>query len=366
MMYHHDDRAYDVAASAAATEMRRKLHARIDSAKGPGQEAIRRIFGEAPSDRVCADKAIEVRPNAEAGLEVVYAGQIVEGLHDHALGQVAEHTRVPRAYLRDLAGRGDWARELAGDTLTRILRHSDERHLVRSVAGQTRGFLSTRYRRLDPGALLESFMGACDDVGALAYEAVCTDTKWMVRATLPEVVEPVPNEVLALGIVIHESPYGNGATEVSPWIERMFCTNLAVRETSLRKVHIGGRLQGGVSWGDDTMQADTELLGLQVRDLVRAELGAPAREKLCAAVRDAHERKVDPRAFEEALKKSLAKEEVAGVMETFRSADTQNLPAGDTRWRASNAISWFAHSVTDPERKYELNKLAGSVIGKAG
>jgi len=364
-MYHHDERSYATAASETATMMRDKLHARIEEGAAPSAAAIDRVFAELPEDKIIRDAGTTFRAATDGSLEIIYGGDVVESLHSNALGQIAEQAGVPRNYLIDLATRGAWGQELAAESLTKIFAHSPDRHLARSVRKQTRGFLSTKYRRLDPRPLLEAFIASCAEVGARPYQAVCTDTKWMVRAVLPEVVEPIKDEVLFLGVVIHESAYGRGATEVSPFVERAWCTNLAVTETQLRRVHIGAALADGVSWSDETVQADSKLTSLQVRDLVRGELGASTIKRLCDTVVAANEKKVDPRRFEEFLKKNLSKEEAAGVIESYRGADIEQLPPGNTTWRASNAISWFAHSVTDPERKFELAKLAGAVMNKA-
>jgi hypothetical protein len=364
--YHHDDRSYADALSETAQHMHDKLHARIEQGRDLSQKAIERIFAEVPQDKIVRDAATAFRPNAEnTGIDAVYAGEVVESLHVNALSQMAEHAGVPRNYLTDLGGRGAWGQQLAADNLSRIFAHSQDRHLVRSIGSQTRGFLSTKYRRLDPRMLLEAFMASCSKAGALPYEAVATDTKWMVRAVLPMVVEPIKDEVLFLGVTIAESAYGRGATEVSPWVERAWCTNLAVTETQLRRVHIGNALGEGISWSDETIQADSKLTSLQISDLVGGELGESTAKRLCETVVAAHERKIDARRFEDFLKKNLSKEEVTGVMDSYRSADVEMLPAGNTVWRASNALSWFAHSVTEPERRFEINKLAGAVMNKA-
>ena len=60
------------------------------------------------------------------------------------------------------------------------------------------------------------------------------------------------------------------------------------------------------------------------------------------------------------------KGEAEDVEKAFGSPDTFNMPAGNTVWRLSNAISWVAGQAKDPERKLDLQKLAGSVLPAAG
>lgn len=372
LMFHHDSRDYQTAASDAARLMRDKLARRIEQGRPKAQAAIERVFREVPKDGLVEGREMEFGPRSDGkALEVCYRGEVVTAVHRHALGQMTEPHRGLRPYVSALMEPGDPdLADLAALNLNALFSRDTEKHLVRVVDGgegarETRGFLSTKYRRLHPGALLEAFQAGASSVGAVPYEAVCTDTKFMVKAVCAELVEPLPDEVLALGVVLHESPFGNGATEVSPFVERMWCTNTAVRTQELRKVHLGARLTEGVVWSDETVVADTKALGLAIRDLVRAQMGPEFRAKLCDGVRKAAAAEIKPTELDAWLKRHLTKEEVKGVCEAFLAPDVQNMPAGQNLWRASNAISWFAHSVADEERKFELGKLAGQILDRA-
>jgi len=46
-----------------------------------------------------------------------------------------------------------------------------------------------------------------------------------------------------------------------------------------------------------------------------------------------------------------------------RVPDVELLPAGNTSWRLSNAVSWLAGQVEDGERRLELEKVAGQLVG---
>jgi hypothetical protein len=62
------------------------------------------------------------------------------------------------------------------------------------------------------------------------------------------------------------------------------------------------------------------------------------------------------------LEANLLKEEAEEVTESFASAEIELLPAGQTAWRMSNAISLLANKTADEGRKLELMKVAGLVI----
>jgi DNA helicase TIP49 (TBP-interacting protein) len=67
------------------------------------------------------------------------------------------------------------------------------------------------------------------------------------------------------------------------------------------------------------------------------------------------------KAMAELRKKSkLTKEEEEKAKSLYRSAETELLPRGDTRWRLANALSLLAQGAT-PDRSLELEEVAGEV-----
>jgi len=58
----------------------------------------------------------------------------------------------------------------------------------------------------------------------------------------------------------------------------------------------------------------------------------------------------------------LSKERTKEVTEAFNSPDIIMLPAGQTRYRLSQAISLIANQIDDAEEKLDLQKLAGDVV----
>ena len=83
------------------------------------------------------------------------------------------------------------------------------------------------------------------------------------------------------------------------------------------------------------------------------------------AIRHANEQEVAPSLAKETFRKLLQKGESEAAAQAFDSTDTYNLPAGNTKWRLSNAISWIAGQTKDTERKLDLMKIAGEVLPKA-
>lgn len=370
-MFHHDERDYNFAVSQAAKAMKDKLHSQIQEAKKKSLLALERVQNELPTDRVVRAKSIEFANSGDKfQMEIRAAdGQIIENaVHPWALGQIAEYARIPKTYLMQLQAlqqKDDcWGANLAAKNLNELFHHlpNEERRLLRTVDTETRGFLSTKYKRRHPGQLLDGFLAACKKNDLIPYTATATDTKHMVRAVLDGIIEPVPNECLGVGVVYSESPYGNGSTSVSIFIERMWCTNQAVMSTDLRSAHLGGRLSEDFEWSEETYLADTKATMYQIQDMLEAYVSKRALDKMSATVKLAHDTKVESKQFEAFIKKNLSKDDAEAVADIYRGADVEMLPAGNTVWRASNAMSFFAGSVKDEEKKFELQKLAGMLL----
>jgi hypothetical protein len=371
-MYHHDERDYGFAVTEAAKTMRGRLHNQIVEARETAQNALVRIQEEIPTDSIARAKVLEFESKDDdtfvMGVKTTDGKALDFALHPWALGQVAEYARIPKNYLASLQGlrAGDdrWGSRLAAHNLNEIFRNlpAEERRLVRSVDDEARGFLSTKYKRRHPGQMLDGFLHACKKNSLLPHSVTVTDTKHMVRAVLDGIVEPVPNECLGVGVVYAESPYGNGATSVSIFVQRMWCTNLAVMSTDLRSAHVGGRLSDDFEWSEETYLADTRATTLQIQDMLESYVSPKAINRLSQTVRLAHETKIEPKQFEAFIKKNLSKDDAEAVADAYRGADVEMLPAGNSVWRASNALSFFAHSVKDEEKKYDLQKLAGQLL----
>jgi hypothetical protein len=97
-------------------------------------------------------------------------------------------------------------------------------------------------------------------------------------------------------------------------------------------------------------------------DVVQSSLGERAINEQLAMVRAAHSSEVNWSAAWRRVSKELTKAEQTAIKSSFDGPDVVNLPAGRTPWRLSNALSWFANNIGDPERKLDLQRLAGSVI----
>jgi hypothetical protein len=365
-MMHHDSRDYAVAVSESKTHFQQKLEQMVHSAKPRVNAVIEQVQNDQPEDMIVAGRKLRFNPTTDGiSIELPENEKVLAPLsiHEHAFYQVAERTGFKHAapFLRDLKTSG--YNEQVADILTaRYAKGNGDRYLLRAVRGEVRGFLSDSYRRLDSRPLLEAFVGAIARYGAKPLDGFALQTKMSVRAVLPRVFEPIPGEIMAFGAQLSDSDFGDGALSVSGFVMRMICTNLATTEDMLRQIHLGKRLTDNVTFSQKTLQLDTEAMASAIDDVAQHVLGTKAINNYLNLVKKANDEKIEPDQITKWAKAQLTKGETVKAVEKFSSPDIELLPAGQTKWRWSNALSWLANETEDEHRRLELQEFAGSIL----
>lgn len=348
-----------------------KLQALISQGQAGAANVIEHVMSHQPQDRIVKGGAAKFVPSYQDGklIHVQTPDGVTHHIHRYALGQMAQVIDMPVKFLDTLQEEPkEWGRELLAHNFNTIYheRFGTKRFLARSVNAEVRGFLSDKYRRLDSRPIVEAFAQAVQEKGALPYSGVVTDTKIALRAVMPKVYEPIPGEVVAYGLSLENSDYGNGPLSVRAYLLRIWCDNLAVTEETMRQIHLGARLDENMIYSEKTYRLDTQTMVSALRDVTRLQLDAGSLDKRMTQVQAAGSQEVTAASARERLKRVLTKGEAEKAAEAFESPDVQNLPEGNTTWRLSNAISWIANAKdVAPERKLELGRIAGEVLAKA-
>lgn len=348
-----------------------KLEELIAQGRSKAGEVIDHVMNNQPTDRLQPGATLSFDPEDNRGVQIAYTDQLGishrQRLHRHAVQQMAQTTDLPIKFIDGLQNTPErWAKELLAHNLSTMFanRFAKNRYLLRSVLGEVRGFLSDRYRRLDSRPIIEAFATEVQRKGAMPYNGYVTDTKVAIQAIMPEVYEPVPGEMVAYGLSLENSDFGNGALSIRAYLLRIWCSNLAITQEEMRQVHLGRRLDDSMIYSQRTYELDAETTVSALRDVIGTHLNAEALHSRMESIKQANSIAVDPVGAKESLKKLLLKSETNQVIEAYNSPDTYNLPAGNTTWRLSNAISWVAGKTEDTERKLELMKIAGDVLPK--
>jgi hypothetical protein len=348
---------------------RAKMQAYIDASKGRAVGTLEKIRDVVPTDRVVPAREMDFRFGGDGTrLEYLAPGWGTEGgLHRNALTQLAGRLNIPLAYVDHLQTQGaEWSRDLLARTLREHTKHNtDDRYLIRSVQGEARAVLSDKFRRRDcrPGAL--ALLEAAQQRGVIVSDGAFTDTRSVMRFIKPEVIEVFPGEWMVFGASWGNSDYGRGASDLRLFFWRCWCWNGAEGESVVRQIHIGRRLQDDVDYAADTIAADATASALALRDAFAGAFSDGKITRMIEGIRSANETKIDGKARAEGLKKVLTKGEVAQVVDAFNGADVENMPAGNTLWRWSNAISWVGGQLDDADRAIDFARLAGDVMKPA-
>lgn len=352
-----------------ALDARGRLNELVEQGRKRASPVVDRIMARVPDDALV--RADRMSFEAPGDYVTATVGEVTWRLHRNALDQLSGRVGLPAGYVRylldcdDPNGDDAWRRELLETVLIEHARHSGSRFLIRSSEGEARAVLSDKYRRLDSRPLLDAFVGACMEVGAVPFEGMSSDLSASVRVVLPEVFEPVPGEALVLGLSWSNSDYGTRAYSLSTFVLRLVCLNGMVGSNRLKQVHLGGRLPEHLEFSEKTYELDTSTMVSATRDVVTASLGRTAVEEQLATVRAAHSAEVDWSSAWRRLSRELNKQEQKSVKDAFDGPDVLHLPVGRTPWRLSNCLSWLANSSADPERKLDLQRLAGAVLPEA-
>lgn len=373
-MIHHDSREYAVAVDETAKRFQAQLEETIHKSQASAMSVIEKVQRETPYDRIAHSQSLEFAVDGDSDKGIIMSlhnrkakGYFSERLHKNALDQVAERAGIPGMYINRLLEK-PYGRELIVDNLSTIYKkEEDTKYLIRSVNEEVRGVLSSSYRLMDSGPIIEAFAKACQDIGAVPIEGVGGDLRWAVKAILPMVFQPSKKqgteELIAFGVQLSNSDFGKGALGLNAFMTRVICTNYATLEQVLRQVHIGKRLSDDLEFSRETYAADTKTQVLAVRDMVKGVLASDKVNALVGRIGKSLEERIDPKeAWAELPKLGLLKGEVDKVKELFIDGDVEVLPPGTTKARLANAVSWFAKSAATPERRLELEEVAGTLL----
>ena len=336
-----------------------KLNRLIEDGRQNAGQVIEHVMTHQPQDYIVKANALQFSGNG--GLSVAL-NNAEFGVHRFALGQIAENASLPVKFLDSLTA-SEWGRALIAHNLSEIFKHRDaKRHLVRTLNNEVRGFLSDSYRRLDSRPIIEAFVTGVQRLGALPYKGIVTDTKVAIQAILPDVFDVIPGEVIAFVLSLENSDFGNGALSLRVGALRIWCDNLAVFEENMRQIHLGRRLDENIVFSQRTYLLDTKTTVSALEDIIGVQLNREGLKRRMELLAVTAQKAVDPQAAMKMLKDSLGVGQAQQVIDAYKSADIEMLPAGNDAWRLSNAISWIAGKETDGEKKLDLMKLAGEVL----
>lgn len=292
-------------------------------------------------------------------------------LHSNAVGQLAAKMGVPSKYLRELSEGDEWQRSLAANILNEHSGWTERsRVLVRSIGKEVRGVLSDSYRRLNSEQLLTAFLTQAIKQGAVACDALMTDTKVFVETILPQPI-CIPTRlngevIIFMGARFSTSDYGDGAMDMRAFLLNGVCLNGMVRESVVKKVHLGARLQENQQLSDRTYKLDTLTMVSAVKDFTENLFSTDNIRQKCHEIEAASNTEIDLNSELGRLVKGniLLKSESEGVQKLLMNNNPEDgVQGGPTLWKLTQAITAHAREL-DPARCRELHQVSGELIGR--
>lgn len=378
MLLHHSDVPYAVAAEKAAQWAKEKFHRLINSGREKGEALVKYLVENQPRDSMYPSRALDFevaqatlgRTGSPYGVLAVRNPEYgLMPFHANAVTQACAKAGIPKLYMNTLLKDGQEGL-LAYNFNQRFQNQpclkdgSPRKYRLRAIGNEVRGMVSDRYPLWDSNLLLAEFLSGTKNHGGLVVDARVTDTKFSIKVVIPVLFEPLQNEVMLFGASLKNSDFGDGKYDISGTVIRLVCTNLMTTESIFSKIHLGRRLDETIVFSKETYESDTRTLALATKDVVKNYLSPENVGGYVKAIQVAGEREIDADAVLEGLRNrgKLSRVEIGDVKNVFRSADVENLPPGNTAWRLSNALSFFAQSV-EPSRALELEAVAGAVAG---
>lgn len=365
---------------------KQRLQAEIQRGLPQQQELIRKVEAMVIRDRLVPPRSVTfhakdetsvLHANYESGEDVV--------IHRHALQQLAQKVDFPLTYSTRLMTPDLWRRDLLAYNLNQLYgnqtfvdrKGNPAKFLHRCVGNELRGFLSRNYNRHVASApLLRSFLGACKEVGAEPVSAFASEVKVGLTCFINEVFEPLPGEYVAVGTSWTNSDFGRGKGRVRLSMMRIMSGTTQILEESWSRVHLGSLIEEtDLEISEETARKEAEAYMAIIREAVLKQLEPEPVDKLLEAIQFAAAKQIPWAQLKGQLARFLYKEEVSAVEAVLRAgkdsiidlppisfgpASGEFIPNG---WWASNAVGWVANKIDDPERKHEVQQLAGELLG---
>lgn len=379
----------EAAESAACARARDQLHHHVARGAETANAVFERLKKVAIHDKLVAPTSMFFIGGS--ALSVAYSLPVMSthgkteefSIHKHALTQMAGVAGIAQPFVTRLKDGPAWEKELLAHNLNWLFHNGTyldrkkqpAKFLVRHVGPEVRGFLSRSFnRKLMTVPLLKAFVNTCYEHQAAPIEASTSDIRSWLKCMLPVVFEPVPGEFVAFGLTFSNSDFGAGRLKIAGTVMRIASGTSAVLEDKYSKTHIGSVIQeSDLEMSEETSELELATIKGAISDVVKAVLSRDSIETTLAAIATAAEQGIHWSRLKDVLATVLNKKEVENFKDLM-SADVIDLPPvqsfGDSDeklpslWWVVNALGKFANNELNPEKKADIELMAGSLLKK--
>ena len=275
--------------------------------------------------------------------------------------QVSAKTKIPKQYYDRMLAESP---ALLSENVNHWLGESDKNHMIRTLDGKARAFLSDRFFRMDNLFVLNAILPNLNRDMNLEFKTnTLTDDRMYLQIIFRSMQKDVKvGDTMAWGLSFTNSETGLSAFDVKTFLFRLSCLNGMVGQSLLRKFHVGRKIDsedGYELFEKDTLQAEIRALELKTRDIVGYALNSGEFDKQVEALKIA--------AGDEVRKPERVIQNVTqrfDIPERFREMMLENMVQEKefSRYGVANAVTSLAHSLTDADQQYEIEKIGSKII----
>lgn len=305
-------------------------------------------------------------------VKLTFSNDKAFGLNNWSSGQLAQYTDIPKAYFDRIKSENPL---LLADSINHGLERaakasSKEARLIRTLDGNVRGLLSSRYRILDAHDMLEAIFPVMQQSGMQIVSSEITDRRLYIKALSPKLMSEVKKgDTVQHGLVISTSDVGAGSVRVEPLIYRLVCENGLISNTAMRKYHVGkNQAEENIRelLSDKTREMEDHVFWASVRDIVLASLRPENFEREVDRLRLAANMEIKnfdlPKVVELTMKATGLTGE-AKKNNILAALASGNEGAGMTQWGLINAFTRAAHSDDfSYEESIEMERAASTIL----
>jgi hypothetical protein len=251
------------------------------------------------------------------------------------------------------------------------LREKPETRLVRTLDNKVRAFLSDRFRPLDnwmvAEAALPTLLEKAHGGDLIIQSSEITEKRMYIQCSFPRLTDEVKvGDPVTAGLVLSNSEVGLGALNVEMLIWRLVCENGMIRQNSMRKYHVGKKVDSNDEVAIDfyraeTIEQDNKAFMMKVQDTVNHAFDELAFHEEVRKLRQATTEeipvdKVDDTVKEVTKKFSFTENESSSILGNL-------IKGGDlSKWGLANAVTALGHDASDYDRCVEYEKAGGRII----
>jgi hypothetical protein len=280
----------------------------------------------------------------------------------YAHAQMASKLSIPKVYYDRMMKHSP---NLLADNVNHWLdKRQEETSLIRTLRGQMRAFLSSRYRIVEHHEILEMVIPELAEMGSGIKIASCqvTDEKMYLKVINTDIEAAIAvGDPVQAGFILTNGEIGNSSISIEPFIYRLVCTNgLIIKDHKQRKNHAGRTAENSDLYAVDTICAIDDAFKLKVRDLVRNAISISTFQNVVGDMKIAKSNLItgNPvKAVELTAKAIGLTESESGLVlnHLIRSGDL-------SKFGMLNAVTRTAEDIDNYDRATEVERLGSSVL----